>query len=282
MRSRHVLLIATILTGLSAPAYLDAQRVNAGSTLNFAVLGDNGTGSKAQYELGRQMELAYQRLPYELVILLGDNLYGRQEPQDYVDKFERPYAPLLKAGVSFFATLGNHDDPRQRSYKPFNMGGERYYSFARNGVRFFVLDTNLMDPTQLTWIRDTLARSSDPWKIAYFHHPLYSDGGRHGSQLELRVTLEQLLVDNGVSAVFSGHDHSYERFKPQKGITYFLAGSGGQLRRGDITPSPLTAAYFDQDQAFITVEIAGDEMRFQTISRTGRVVDSGVIQRRTS
>jgi hypothetical protein len=74
----------------------------------------------------------------------------------------------------------------------------------------------------------------------------------------------------------------YERFKPQKGITHFLAGSGGQLRRGDISPTPLTAAYFDQDQAFMVVQIVGDEMRFETISRTGRVVDSGVIPRRTS
>jgi hypothetical protein len=79
--------------------------------------------------------------------------------------------------------------------------------------------------------------------------------------------------------LFSGHDHAYERFKPQKGITYFLAGSGGQLRKGDIQPSPLTAAAFDQDQAFMVAEVAGDELTFQTISRTGRVVDSGVIQR---
>jgi hypothetical protein len=30
------------------------------------------------------------------------------------------------------------------------------------------------------------------------------------------------------------------------------------------------------------VEIAGEEMRFQTLSRTGRVVDSGVIRRRST
>jgi predicted phosphodiesterase len=281
MRARTTLLVAAIVASLAGPIHLDAQLVSAAS-LKFAVLGDNGTGNKAQYEVGQQMELARARSPFEFVILLGDNMYGRQEPQDYAEKFERPYAPLLKAGVSFFATLGNHDDPRQRNYRHFNMGGERYYTFARNGVRFFVLDTNLMDPKQLAWARDAFRQSTEPWKVAYFHHPLYSDGGRHGSQVELRVILEPLLIEHGVSVVFSGHDHSYERFKPQKGITYFLAGSGGKLRRGDITPSPGTAAYFDEDQAFIVVDIAGDQMRFQTISRTGRVVDAGVIQRRTS
>ena len=46
-----------------------------------------------------------------------------------VRKFEEPYKPLLDADVKFYASLGNHDDPTQRFYKPFNMNGERYYSF---------------------------------------------------------------------------------------------------------------------------------------------------------
>jgi hypothetical protein len=79
--------------------------------------------------------------------------------------------------------------------------------------------------------------------------------------------------------VFSGHDHIYERIKPQKGITYFVNGSSGELRKGDTRPSAMTAAYFDQDQAFSLVEISGDEMFFQARSRAGRTVDGGVIRR---
>jgi hypothetical protein len=71
----------------------------------------------------------------------------------------------------------------------------------------------------------------------------------------------------------------YERIKPQKGITYFVAGSEGQLRKGDLHSSDLTAAAFDQDQAFVVVDISGDELKFDAISRTGQVVDSGVIHR---
>jgi hypothetical protein len=97
----------------------------------------------------------------------------------------------------------------------------------------------------------------------------------------MRVLLEPLLVRYGVSVVFSGHDHVYERLKPQKGISYFVAGSGGKLRRGDLVPSPTSAAGFDQDQAFMIVEVAADELYFQTISRTGATVDGGTIPRRT-
>lgn len=71
----------------------------------------------------------------------------------------------------------------------------------------------------------------------------------------------------------------YERLKPQKGIAYFVSGAAGQLRRGNMRPTDQTAAYFDQDQSFMIVEVAGDELYFQALSRTGTPVDAGMIQR---
>jgi hypothetical protein len=252
---------------------------NLADSLKFAVIGDNGTGKEPQYEVGRQMARAREAFRFDLVLMLGDNIYGSHTPADYLDKFERPYAALLSAGVVFQATLGNHDAPDSRFYRPFNMNGERYYAFARRNVHFFVLDTNFLDQPQLAWFESALAESPDGWKICFFHHPLYSNAGRHGSAVDVRVLLEPILLKHGVHVVFSGHDHIYERIKPQKGIYYFLAGSGGQLRRGDLRRADITAVGFDQDQAFMLVEIAGDELFFQTISRTGMTVDSGVIAR---
>ena len=83
--------------------------------------------------------------------------------------------------------------------------------------------------------------------------------------------LEPLFLKYNVSVVLTGHDHFYERVKPQKGITYFVVGSGGQLRKGNIDRSSgITAKGFDTDLAFMAAEIAGDEMYFNAISRTGR------------
>jgi len=130
------------------------------------------------------------------------------------------------------------------------------------------------------WAAATLQAATEPWKICYFHHPLYSDAGRHGSNVDLRVLMEPLLVAGGVQVVLSGHEHVYERLKPQKGITYFVAGSSGQLRKGDLPPAaPDMAAGFDQDRAFMLVEITGTAFSFEVISRTGNTVDSGVIRR---
>jgi hypothetical protein len=270
------------LPGPAAPAEEVSTSAARPDSLRFAVVGDAGNGETPQYDVGRQMSVAREGFPFEFVIAVGDNMYGRQEPADFVTKFEKPYEPLLAAGVRFFGALGNHDRQENRFYPGFNMAGERFYTFVRQHVRFVALDTNLLDPRQLTWAEDTLKAATEAWKIVYFHHPLYSDGGRHGSNVELRVRLEPLLVRYGVSVVFAGHEHIYERTVPQKGITHFIEGASGQLRKGDLRRSPLTAAGFDQDQTFMLVELTGERMLFRTISRTGVTVDSGVIVRRST
>ena len=189
---------------------------------------------------------------------------------------------ISDAGVTVYASLGNHDSRDQRLYKPFNMDGRLYYTLKapRQDVRFFALETSYLEPAQIQWLEKELASSNEAWKIPYFHHPLYSSGGRHGSDLAKRQVLEPLFVKHGVSVVLAGHDHVYERVKPQQGIVHFVVGSSGQLRRGNLRRTDFTAAGFDQDQVFLLAEIDGDEMYFQAVTRTGRIVDSGMIQRR--
>ena len=279
VHARVVAIVLAVSTVAGVGAGTDVELPRAADSLKFAVIGDNGTGEQPQYEVARQMAASRSSFPFDFVLMLGDNMYGSQKPKDVVAKFERPYASLLEAGVRFYATLGNHDQQTNRLYAPFNMAGERYYTFTRTPAQFFVLDTNAMDRAQLAWFDDALGRAGALWKIVYFHHPIYSDGDRHGSNVELRVLLEPLLVRHGVNVVFSGHEHIYERTNPQKGITYFVEGSSGQLRKGGVTPSDLTAASFADDRTFMLVEVSGDQFFFQTISRTGRTVDSGVIQR---
>jgi hypothetical protein len=248
-------------------------------SVKFLVIGDSGTGDRAQFEVGAQIAKEYQRFKFDFAIMLGDNMYGGERPQDFLQKFEKPYKPLLDAGVKFYASLGNHDDPNQRFYKPFNMGGERYYTYTKGPVRFFVLDSNYMDEKQHDWLERELKASNEPWKIGYFHHPLYSSGARHGSEVDLRAQIEPLFLKYGVSAVFAGHEHFYERIHPQKGIAYFTSGGAAKLRKGNIQRGPMTAAGFDTDRSFMLVEIDGDELYFQTFSRIGKTVDSGSVTR---
>ena len=274
---------ATVVATPQPAGALALTLPNRADSLKFAVLGDFGTASREQYDLAAVMKRVHDQYPFELVILVGDKLYGSERPQDLQKKFEEPYKPLLDAGVKFYASLGNHDAREQRYYKLFNMDGKLYYSFkpSKQSVRFFALESTYLDPEQVAWFEKELESSNSDWKIPYFHHPPYSSGDRHGSDTRLREVLEPLFLKYNVSVVFTGHDHFYERVKPQKGIVYFVTGSGGQLRRGNIDKgSGLTAAGNDQDQAFMICEINGDQLWFDAISRAGKVFDSGVIMRR--
>ncbi|HEX8634785.1 MAG TPA: metallophosphoesterase [Pyrinomonadaceae bacterium] len=247
-------------------------------SVRFLVIGDTGTGTEQQYELGNVMLRYRQAFPYEFVLMMGDNMYGGEKPEDFKLKFENVYKQLLDEKVKFYATLGNHDESNQRFYQLFNMNGEEFYRFTRGNVAFYSLNSNYMDKRQVKWMEEQLAQDASEWKIVFQHHPPYSSGGKHGSSSGLREVVEPIFLKYGVNAVFAGHEHFYERVKPQKGIYYFISGAGGKLRPGDVRKgSPLTAKAFDTDMSFMLLEIAGDELHFQVISRTGETVDSGVL-----
>lgn len=250
-------------------------------SLRMAVFGDAGRGTKDQYDLANLMAEYHLTFPFDTVLLTGDNIYGKDSPQDMKNKFELPYKALLDRGVKFYASLGNHDTSNQRFYAPFNMNGEEYYRLERNGVSMYALNSNYLDKKQLDWFTEQLAKDPNKWRIAFFHHPPYSSGGRHGSDEDVRTVLHPLFVRSGLDIVFTGHDHFYERVKPQDGITYFVAGAAGKIRRGDLKDrSAITAKGFDSDLSFMLVEFTDDEMHFQVISKAGATVDSGVIARR--
>jgi hypothetical protein len=255
-------------------------------SLRFAVMGDVGRGDAHQYDTASEMARWHERVGFEFVLMLGDNNYGAHTPADYALRFERPYKALLDRGVRFQAVLGNHDPVEQPDYAPYNMNGHRYYSFQRPAgllprqqVQFFAIDSVTLDQQQLEWLQRELQASTADWKIAFFHHPLYTSGRYRLQTTRLRRILEPLFVRHGVDVTFSGHEHFYERLIPLQGAQHFVSGAGGALRVGDLRDSSITAAGFDEDMHFVLVEISGDTLFFQAISRTGRTVDSGRLER---
>jgi Calcineurin-like phosphoesterase len=253
----------------------------------FAALGDMGRGDRWQYDVSKQMQAFRKEFPFNFVIMIGDNIYDGATPDDYLRKFEQPYKPFLDDGVEFHAAIGNHDEPNQPNYAPFHMGGRRYYTFkpkppliarlADNDVQFFMIDTENVDRTQREWLDRELGKSDARWKIAVFHRPIYTSGRYSLWATWTRGSLEPIFMEHHVQVVLSGHEHFYERTKPLNGTTYFISGAGGSLRPHDIRASDIMAAGFDTDYSFMLWEIAGDEAYFQSISRTGTSVDSGVI-----
>jgi hypothetical protein len=251
---------------------------NKEGAVRFLVVGDTGTGTDKQNDLAKVMLRYREKFPFEFVLMLGDNMYGSEKAVDYKQKFENVYKPLLDQKVKFYAALGNHDDSNQRFYEFFNMEGQEYYRFKKGNVSFYSLNSNYMDKKQIDWFNEKLATDTAAWKIAFFHHPPYSSGGAHGSDTKLREIVEPIFIKYGVNVVFAGHEHFYERIKPQTGIYYFISGSGGKLRKGDVKKdSALTAKSYDIDMSFMLIEVDDKEMHFQVVSRMGETVDFGTI-----
>ncbi|HYP27312.1 MAG TPA: metallophosphoesterase [Blastocatellia bacterium] len=248
-------------------------------SVRFMIIGDTGSGAKEQQQVADMVVRYREVFPFEFVLMLGDNLYGSEDAADYKRKFEGVYKPLLDAKVKFYAALGNHDESNQRFYEHFNMNGNEYHRFKKGNVAFYCLNSNYMDKKQIEWLEGEMSKDDSEWKIAFFHHPPYSSGKKHGSNEELREVVEPIFLKHGVNVVFAGHEHFYERIKPQKGIYYFISGAGGKLRPGDVKASTLTAKAYDDDLHFMLVEVVDDKMHFQVISRTGKTIDSGVLER---
>jgi hypothetical protein len=276
----------TPFEGVSADALL---LPNSPASVKFAVIGDSGRGTRPQRDVADRMALYHRQFKFPFTIMLGDNLYeGVATPDDYRVKFEEPYKALLDQGVEFYAALGNHDDPGQIHYAPFHMKSRRYYSFAPPGnllarvataVEFFALDSTYLDRPQLRWLNERLAASKATWKICFLHHPLYTSGRYRRAALVQRASLESLFVAHEVDAVFSGHEHIYQRSTLQRGIQYFVSGGAGSLRPGDGVAASYIARTYSGDYHFMLVEIDGDQLHFQAISRTGHTIDAGTLSR---
>ena len=282
--------LAALATGtLLKPASIFASESTNSSKTRIAVMGDFGTGEDDEFAIAEQMLNSHRKSSLDLVVAVGDNIYPNGSGKHFLKNFEEPFQGLLKERVKFYTALGNHDVEEGRKdqldYPLFNMGGSNYYTISRgNGlIDIFVLDTTAYDAGQANWLETSLRTSRAIWKVAAMHHPLYSSAKKHGSDPKLRATLEPLFTRYHLQVVLAGHDHVYERTKPQKGIQHFITGAGGKMRRGDIDlKSPFRAASYDQDNSYMVIEIDENEMAFSSISERGDVVDSGIIKQSSS
>jgi acid phosphatase type 7 len=249
--------------------------------VRFVAFGDSGTGSSGQYAVMDQI----MTVPFDLVLHTGDVAYDTGTLSQIERTFFGVYGALSRS-FAITPVSGNHDYSTD-SAKPFRDvfmlpenggpgGTERWFSFDWGQVHFVGLDTERMGSEQAAWLAADLASSTKPWKIAYAHRPAFSSG-YHGSSAAFRAYFHPLLAEHGVALVLNGHEHNYERVKPQDGVTYIVTGGGGRGTRS-VGTSSFTA--FSEDVLhFLQVEVFEDELIVHAIDGTGREFDSVLIPR---
>ncbi len=257
-----------------------APSADSSEPVRFLAFGDSGGGGADQYALLDQM----YTVPFDLMIHTGDIAYDDGTIQQYEDNVFGVYGDLFR-NIPFFPAAGNHDYHTMQGApfrEVFNLpgdSGERWYSYDWGRVHFVALDTESDYTKQVEWLERDLAANQLPWKVIYMHRPPYSSGA-HGSDTTLRSKLAPVLKKYGVQLVLSGHDHDYERMKPQNGTAYVVTGGGG-VGTKDVGMSSFTA--FSEDVIhFVYVEVGVDELTLHAIDATGREFDSMVVPRVTS
>lgn len=246
---------------------------------NFAVIGDSGTGSTAQYAVADRMAA----LDPQFVLHTGDVIYPDGQSDGYDPFFFKPYQALARR-APIFPSLGNHDYHTQRAqpyldafYLPHNNPGntERYYSFDWGNAHFTALDFNTgPDPDQIAWLKEDLAATDKRWKFVFFHQAIYSSGP-HGyeSWVEAkRRLLAPIFEQNHVDVVFNGHDHDYERTQPINDVLYIVSGGGG-ARLYQVVPQSFSA-YAESTYHTVYITVAGSTLTLQVIKPDGTVFDS--------
>jgi 3',5'-cyclic-AMP phosphodiesterase len=180
--------------------------------------------------------------------------------------------------------LGNHDlaawnkvaeaanDPRygkKLTMQKFGMK-DRYYSFDRNGWHFVVLDymrssepgkfTAEIDPDQMAWLREDLAKNKERPALVLTHAPvvsaveLFSDRAKRteealavpfGRVISNAPELVETAKQGNVRAFISGHLHLVERLE-LIGHTFICSGSvSGHQWNGPRMGTPEGFGVFD-------------------------------------
>lgn len=246
---------------------------------SFAVIGDSGNGSAAQYATADRMTA----LDPQFVLHTGDVIYPDGQADGYDPFFFKPYQALARR-APVFPTLGNHDYRTQSGqpyldvfHLPHNNPAhtERYYSFDWGNAHFTALDFNTgPDPDQIAWLKEDLAATDQRWKFVFYHQAIYSSGP-HGyeSWVEAkRQLLAPIFEQNHVDVVFNGHDHDYERTRPINGVLYIVSGGGGASLY--LTVPQSFSAYSESTYHTVFVTVDGCTLTLQAIKPDGTVFDS--------
>ncbi|WP_020666692.1 discoidin domain-containing protein [Amycolatopsis nigrescens] len=223
------------------------------------------------------------------VLTMGDNQYDDAHLSDFEKYYDSTWGRFKDITHPVPGNHETYDDPPLGGYKDYfgpiaTPAGKTYYSWEKGNWHFIALDSNdfapgAMEPEQLTWLKEDLAKNTKGCVAAYYHHPRYSSGD-HGDNPTVDE-LWQTLVDNKVDLVLNGHDHHYERFLPQNaegqpdpaGPTQIIGGTGGMTLYDVHAAHPATAKLLSEF-GVLKLNLSDTTFATQLLGLDGKTLDS--------
>ena len=265
----------------------------------FLAFGDLGRATAEQIQVAARIDT----LGADLAILTGDIIYEGGEAVNFTPQYFDIYRPTI-ARTPFYPSLGNHDvvtlngqpylDAFHLPSAPSPAPPERYYSFDYGSVHFVALEVTVENAApnaaMISWLAADLAATTMPWKVVFFHVPMYSNGGVHGGDATIAAALEGVFEANDVDVVFQGHNHFYTRTYPiasgaavdetqdptylnPGGPIYITTGGAGRALHGIVAPSVLEAVSISAFHVTV-VDVFGSTMLLSVVGLDGSTLDT--------
>lgn len=243
----------------------------------LAVLGDIGEPGSRLAATARAVADLSEPVPYDALLLLGDNVYPAGDPARLDEIVFEPFGSILDGGTRLLAVLGNHDvaDGHGRAQmQALGMPGRWWAQAWGEDLLVVGLDSSDVDnPAQRAFLERTLAESDATWKIVALHHPPYS-AGYQGSSTDVRAAFSPVFERYGVQLVLSGHEHDYQRSVPIDGVVYVVTGGVARTRRTG--EDDFTAVSFSWHH-FVDLSVFEDRLLIRAVNQDRRVADEGRI-----
>jgi tartrate-resistant acid phosphatase type 5 len=247
----------------------------------FVAFGDFG-GGDAQYDVARAMERwVADGHRVDALVTTGDNVYENGEPEKFRAQLDEPYRELRRSRP-LWVTLGNHDVRAGHGAAQLRHLGLPDLPYAKElpGVQLLFLDGNRPDQAQADWLDARLSEPGPRFRVVVFHQPAWSCSN-HDSDEEVGRYWVPLFERHRVALVLNAHDHNYQRFISDAGVTYVVTGGGGKGlyrldRCPDGTPRRVAGAFRNH---FTAVEVRARSLTLTAVAAGGNTLDQAVIER---
>ena len=271
---------STIVTAANDVYFRTAPNYGQKGDYRFWVIGDAGTGGNSQRDTRTSFLNYSTNKNIDGWIWLGDNAYDGgfdSEYQSNVFSNNTFEAPLKN--ITVWPAIGNHDYNHNIPFSPspayfdiFTLptnaecggvasGTEKYYSYNYGNIHFVVLDSYDVSRSSTgamaTWIQNDLMANTQPWVIAYWHHPPYTKGSHNsdnsnfldGELVDMRQNIIPILEAKGVDLVLNGHSHVYERSYLLDGHYGYSSSLTPAMKKDNTSGSyPVDCAYHKKTQ----------------------------------
>jgi tartrate-resistant acid phosphatase type 5 len=292
--------VAVLLVTLAA-CWIGRPNVQA-AQLTIGVIGDYGSAYAGGVRLSNEQAVANLIKSWnpDFIITTGDNNYPNNEASNidtnigqFFHEYIYPYAGTFGAGASsnrFWPSIGNHEWPfgvagLQPYLDYFTLpNNERYYSHRHGPVELFAVVGDQQEPdgatptsVQAMWLSNALANSTAIWRVVYFHASPYSSSATHGSHTHDADNMLWPFTQWGVSAIYTGHNHLYERILTN-GINYVTVGLGGDRIDNFVTPLPGSLSRYNTTYGAVKLVVTETNFVSQFINIFNEVIDTFTLE----